>query len=81
MDVEDGAETALMKALEESEVAAVGDPRLNAVQESGKYSGSVHADLGLLLQLFVCPHTLVQSAKCTVRLSQSVVDLPVDLGT
>ena len=36
MDVEDGAQAALVEALEEADVAAVGDPGLGAVEKSGE---------------------------------------------
>ena len=53
--------------------------RLRAVQEGGEYDGSVHADLGALLQRIVVPHSVIQSAKSAACLGQSVVELPVDL--
>lgn len=41
VDIENGAETALMEALEESQVSTIGDPRLS---HTLKHDGSVHTD-------------------------------------
>ena len=42
-------------------------------------NGSVDADLGGFLQVFVVPDTIVESVECAVSLGQSVVDLFVKL--
>ena len=60
MNVEDGTETALMETLEEPKLAAVGNPRLGAVQESSEYA----ALYTLILVLFfrcLFPHTRLYS--------------------
>ena len=80
MNVEDGTETALMETLEEPKLAAVGNPRLGAVQESSEYGSPVYTDFGAIFQALVSPHTFVQLTECTVCFSQSVVDLLVNLG-
>ena len=80
MNVEDGTETALMETLEEPKLAAVGNPRLGAVQESSVYGSPVYTDFGAIFQVLVSPPTFVQPTECTVCLSQSVVDLLVNLG-
>ena len=45
MDVEDGAQAALVEALEEADVAAVGDPGLGAVEKSGENNSPIDTDL------------------------------------
>ena len=80
MNAEDGTETAQMETLEEPKLAAVGNPRLGAVQESSEYGSPVYTDFGAIFQVLVSPHTFVQPTECTVCFSQSVVDLLVNLG-
>ena len=63
VNVDDGAQTAQMKALGETNETAVGDSGLQKVEESGKNHGSVDPDFCLVLQVFVIPNTFVQSAK------------------
>ena len=41
MDVKDGAQAALVKALEEADMAAVGDPGLRAVEKSGQINSPI----------------------------------------
>ena len=62
-NVEDGADTALMKALEETCVTVVGDPTLLAAEKSGKNHGRVDLNLCLVLQAFFAPSTFVQSTE------------------
>ena len=45
--VDDGAETALVKTLEETNVTAVGDPGIRAVKESNKNHSLVSTDLAI----------------------------------
>ena len=59
MDVEDGAQAALVEALEEADVAAVGDPGLRAAEKGGVNNSSVDADLCFALQVLVVPHLFV----------------------
>ena len=58
-DAEDGAQAALMKALEEANVAAVSDSCLRAVQKGGKNNSPVDADLCFAFQVLVVPHSFV----------------------
>ena len=48
MNVEDGVETAMVKALKVTYVTVVGDPSLRAVEESGKIHSTVDQDLCLV---------------------------------
>ena len=80
MDVEDGAQAALVEALEEADVAAVGDPGLGAVERSGENNSPIDTDLCFPFQVFVVPHSFVKSAEGAVGLCKSVVYLLVDLG-
>ena len=41
MDVRDGAQAALVEALEETDVAAVGDPGLRTVKKSGENNSPI----------------------------------------
>ena len=59
MDVEDGAQAALVEALEEADVAAVSDPGLRAVEYSGENNSSIDTDLCLVFQTFVVRHSFV----------------------
>ena len=52
MDAEPGPQTTLLEALEQSGVAAIGDPGLRSIQKSGEDDHPVDIDLCLLL-LFV----------------------------
>ena len=61
-------------------MVAVGYPWLRAVQQGGKYNGSIDADLSALFQMLVVSNSFVESAKTTVYLGQSVVYFPVNLG-
>ena len=49
MDVEDGAETTPMAALEETDVDPVGHPQLGAVEKVGENYGSVDKNLSFVL--------------------------------
>ena len=80
MDVEDGAQTALVEALEEADVAAVGDPGLGAVEKSGENNSPIDTDLCIAFQVFVVPHSFVKSAEGAVGLCKSAVYLLVELG-
>lgn len=62
--------TTLMEALEESDVAPVGHPRLGAVGNGGENNGSVDKDLDFVLQVLVIPHPFVQSTNGTVCFSK-----------
>ena len=57
MDVEDGAQAVLVEALEEADVAAVGDPGLRAVEKSGDNNSAMDTDFCFTFQTFVVPHT------------------------
>ena len=79
VSVDDGAETAMMKASEETDVTAVGDPSLWAIEESGKDHSLLDMNcLCLVIQAFVAPNTFVQSTKQTICLWESVVNSFVD---
>ena len=49
MDVEDGVQAALVKALEEADVPLVGDPGLRAIEKSGKNNSPIDTDLCFVL--------------------------------
>ena len=53
MDVEDGAQAALVEALEEADVAAVGDPGLRAVEKSGENNSPINTDLCFAFQVLL----------------------------
>lgn len=57
--VEDGAEAALVEALEEADVATVGDPGLRAVEKGGENNSPVDADLCFAFQVLVVPHSFL----------------------
>ena len=78
VNVEDGAETALVETLEEADVTAVGDPSLRPVEEGGKNHSPVDPDLCLALQVFVDLDPFVQPAKGAVCLRESVVNFSVN---
>ena len=80
MDVEDGAETALMKMLKEFDVAAVGDPGLRAIEKGGEDHGFVYDDLFPASQVLAVPQSFAEPAEGATCLSESVFNLPVDLG-
>ena len=79
-DVEDGAKTALMKMLEEFDVAVGSDPGLRAIEKGGEDHSSVYADLCPTSQVLAVPHSFAESAEGAACLQESVVDIPVDLG-
>ena len=45
VNVEHGVEIAFLQALEETDVTAVGDQDLTAIEKSGKNHGRVHPDI------------------------------------
>ena len=49
MNVEDGAETTLVKTLDETDVPAVGEPGFRAVMESGENHSRVDTDVSQFL--------------------------------
>ena len=59
MDFEDVAQTASVEALQEADVAAVGDPGLRAVEKSGENNSPIDTDLCFAFQAFVVPHSFV----------------------
>ena len=59
MDVKDGAQAALVEALKEADVAAVGDPGLRTVKKSGENNSPIDTDLCFTFQTFVAPHSFV----------------------
>ena len=59
-----------METLEEPKLAAVGNPRLGAVQESSEYGSPVYTDFGAIFQVLVSPHTVVKPTECTVCFSR-----------
>ena len=63
MNFEDGAETELVKALEETDAITAGNPGLQVVKECGKNHSPVIPELYHVHQVFVAPSTCVQSAK------------------
>ena len=74
VDVVDGIEMVLVKALEETNMTAVGDPGFQSEEESGKKHGSIDAERCLLLQGFVVQTVFVRSAKGTICLWEFVVN-------
>ena len=59
MDVKNGAQAALVEALEEADVAAAGDSCLRAVEKSGENNSPIDMDLCFAFQTFVVPHSFV----------------------
>ena len=59
MDVKHGAQAALVEALKEADVAAIGDPGLRAVKKSGENNSPIHTDLCFTFQTIVVPHSFV----------------------
>ena len=55
----DGADTAQMKALEDTYVTAVGDSSLRAKEECGKNHGPIDQSRCLVLHAFVAPDTFL----------------------
>ena len=58
-------------------MVTVDNPRLGVVQEFGQYSCSVHADLGVFLQMPVTPHSLAKSPDSSACFCQSAVNFLV----
>ena len=60
MDVKDGAQAALLEALAEADVAAIGYSGLRAVEKSGENNIPIDTDLCFAIQTFVF-HTRLRS--------------------
>ena len=80
VDLENGAEAALVEPFQEANVAAVGDPGFRAVQKGGQYNCFVYAHFCVYLEVVIVPDSSVQPAECTVGPCQPVVNLLVDFG-
>ena len=52
MEVKDGTQAALVEALEEADMAVVGDPGLRAVKKSGENNSPIDMDLCFAFQAF-----------------------------
>ena len=59
MDVKNGAQAALVKALEEADVAEIDDPGLRAKKKSGKNNSPIDTDFCFTFQTFVVPYSFV----------------------
>ena len=59
MDVKNGAQAALVEALEEADVAAIDDPGLRAKKKSGENNSPIDTDFCFTFQTFVVPHSFV----------------------
>ena len=59
MDVKDGVQAALVEALEEADVAAIGDPGLRAVKKSGENNSPIDTDLCFTFQTIAVAHSFV----------------------
>ena len=59
MEVEDGAQAVLVEALEEADMAAVGDLGLRAVEKRGENNSPIDTNLCFAFQVFVVPHSFV----------------------
>ena len=60
MDVKNGAQAALVEALEEADVATIDDdPGLRAKKKSGKNNSPIDTDFCFTFQTFVVPHSFV----------------------
>ena len=59
MDVKNGAQAALVEALEEAGVAAIDDPGLRAKKKSGKNNSPIDTDFWFTVQTFVVPYSFV----------------------
>ena len=53
VNVTDGAQAALVEALEEVDVVGIGDPGLRAVEKSGENNSPINTDLCFAFQTFV----------------------------
>ena len=54
VDVKDSAKAVLVERFKESDMTAVCDSGLGAIEKRGEYYGLVFTDLGLDLQVVVC---------------------------
>ena len=63
VNIEDGAETRPVKALEETNVTAVDDVSFKVVRKSGKNHDPVDPYLSLVPKAFVVPNAFVQFVK------------------
>ena len=63
VNVEDGADTALVDAFEEADVTAIGNPSFRDDEESGRNHDHVDLNHCLVLQVFVVLCAFVRSAK------------------
>ena len=68
VNVEDGAETALIKSLEGTNMTAQGDPSLLSIEEGGKNHRPVTLSPCIALQDLIAPNTFVQCPKRTICL-------------
>ena len=59
MDFKDSRKAALVETFKESDMAAVCDPGLGAIEKGGEYYGPVYTDLGLDLQVLVVPDPFI----------------------
>lgn len=59
MDIEDGAQAALLEALEEADMVAASDPCLRAVEKGGENNSPVDADLCFAFQVLFVPDSFV----------------------
>ena len=55
----DSAKAALVEALKKSDMTAVCDPGLGAIDKGGEYYGPVYTDLGLDLHILVVPDPFI----------------------
>ena len=80
VDVEDDAKAALVKPLQEADVATISDPGFGPIQKSGQHNCFVHAHFCVCLEVVVVPDSSAQPAKCTVGLCQPIIHFFVDSG-
>ena len=59
VDVQDSAKAALVETFKESDMTAVCDPGLGAIEKCGEYYGPVYTDLGLDLRVLVVPDPFI----------------------
>ena len=59
MDVKDSAKAAPVQTLKKSDMTAVCDPGLEAIEKGGEYYGPVYTDLGLGLHILVVPDPFI----------------------
>ena len=59
VDVKDSAKAVLVERFKESDMTAVCDPGLGAIEKRGEYYGPVFTDLGLDLQIVVVPDPFI----------------------